>query len=119
MISIEQLNAAGIPVSGGDPVAALYAEAALDWMKEHTTLQLDKADAASIEALPASAKLFCVKYSEAMRRKAGVTSESIEGLSQSFDASESPADSVWALARMLLGSWMKSQVRVTPAKRRW
>lgn len=113
------LKAAGIPISGSDAVAVLQAEAALDWMKEHTTLQFDKAEAASIEALPASAKLFVVKYCEAIKRKAGVTSQSIEGLSMSFDASENAASLIMSLAHTLLQGYMKSQVRVIPAKRRW
>ena len=118
MISAEQLTQAGIPVSA-DPVAVLHAEAALDWMREITTLQIDKADAASIVALPASAKLFVVKFGEVMQRRTGVTSQSIEGLSMSFDASENAVSSIWALASTLLGGYLKSQVRVTPARRRW
>lgn len=113
------LIAAGIPVPEGDAVAILRAEAALEWMQENTKLQFDKADAASLSALPACAKLFVVKYGEALKRKAGVTSQSIEGMSQSFDASEDAAATLWALARTLLGGYLKSQVRVTPAQRRW
>lgn len=119
MISADNLTAAGIPVASDDAIAALHAEAALDWMTENTTLQIDKADAASIAALPASAKLFVVKFSETMQRRAGVTSQSIEGLSMSFDASEDAGTSIWALARSLLRGYLKSQVRVFPAKRRW
>lgn len=110
---------AGIPIPADDAAAALYAEAALDWMLNNTTLQFDKAEAATITALPASAKLFVVKYGEVMRRKAGVTSQSIEGLSQSFATGDDAAAAIWALANTLLSGWMKSQVRVTPARRRW
>lgn len=119
MISAGELTAAGIPVAEGDAIAALHAEAALDWMLEHTTIQFDKADAAAIKALPACAKLFCVKYGESMQRRAGVISESIEGLSQSFDASENTAATIWTLASALLDGYIKGQVRVTPARRRW
>lgn len=119
MITAEQLIAAGIPVSPGNPVAALHAEAALDWMQAHTTIEFDKADTASIEALPACAKVFVLKYAETMRIKAGVTSQSIEGLSQSFDTSGNANSLIWATANALLGDYLKSQVRVTPAKRRW
>lgn len=117
-MTAEQLNAAGIPVSN-NAVAALYAEAALDWMQEHTTVKFDKADAVSLAELPASAKVFVVKYSEIITRRAGVTSQSIEGLSQSFDASENTNSLIWGLANNLLGAYLKSQVRVTPARRRW
>lgn len=119
MISAESMTAAGIPIAKNDAIAVLHAEAALDWMMENTTLQIDKADAASIAALPASAKLFVVKFSEAMKRRAGVTSQSIEGMSMSFDASEDASTSIWALAKTLLLGHLKSQVRVFPAKRRW
>lgn len=110
---------AGIPVSGNDAAELLRAEAALDWMQENTTLKFDKADAATIAALPASAKLFVVKYGEALKQKAGVTSQSIEGMSQSFDTSGNAVSTIWALASTLLGGYMKSQARVSPAKRRW
>lgn len=112
------LIAAGIPIRD-DVTEALRAEAALDWMQEHTTLRIDKADAAAIATLPATAKLFVIRFGEIMRRKAGVTSQSIEGMSQSFDASEDTAALIWAQASTLLSGYMKSQVRVTPAQRRW
>ena len=119
MIDTEFLSAAGIPISGNNPIALLHAEAALDWMQEHTTLKFDKADAASVAALPACAKVFVVKFAETMRIKAGVTSQSIEGLSQSFDASENISSLILQLARALLGNYMQSQVRVFPARGRW
>lgn len=118
MIAAEMLTAAGIPVSN-DALAVLRVEAALEWMQEHTTLQFDVNDAESISALPATAKLFVVKYGETMQRKAGVTSQSIEGLSMSFDASDDGTATIWALANTLLSGYLKSQVRVTPARRRW
>lgn len=112
------LIAAGIPIRD-DAMDVLRAEAALDWMQANTTLQFDKADAATLEALPACAKLFVVRFGEIMRRKAGVTSQSIEGMSQTFDASENSVSAIWAQASTLLSGYMKSQVRVTPAQRRW
>lgn len=118
-MTLEELKAAGIPLSGDETHAVLHAEAALDWMKEHTTLDFDKTDAESIKALPACAKLFVVKYSEVLRRTAGMISQSIEGLSMSFDASDDVSTSVWALANTLLQGYMRSQVKVTPARRRW
>ena len=119
MITAKQLTAAGIPVAEGDAIAALHAEAALDWMLANTTLQFNKADAAAITALPACAKLFVVRFGEIMDQKPGVTSESIEGMSQSFDASKDAVSSIWAQAKVLLSGHLKSQVHVTPARRRW
>lgn len=115
-MTAEELNAAGIPISGGN--AALYAEAALDWMQEHTTLEFDRSDAESLAALPACAKLFVMKFAETMRIKSGVASQSIEGLSQSFSTTDTAA-LIWQLAESLIGKYLKSQVRVTPAMGRW
>lgn len=115
----EELIAAGIPLSGNNAMDQLRAEAALDWMAESTTLTFDKADAESIKALPACAKLFVVKFCETMRLKSGVTSQSIEGMSQSFDVSGGTDDLIMALAKSLLGNYLKSQVKVFQAKRRW
>lgn len=115
----EELIAAGIPLSNNDSVSLLYAEAAIDWMNENTTLSINKSDMETIKALPATAKLFVIKFSETMRIKAGVTSQSIEGLSQSFDATENTRTLIWAIANSLLSDYIKSQVHVIPARRRW
>lgn len=117
-MTAEQLIAAGIPLSGNDAITTLQAEAALDWMQENTILQFDKTDGGSIKALPACAKLFVVKYCEAIGMREGVASQSIEGLSVSFDTTNKSAV-LWQLARNLLGKYLKSQVHVFPAKRRW
>lgn len=118
-MNAENLISAGIPISGKDAMELLRAEAALDWMEGHTTLKFDKADAKSLEALPACAKLFVVKFAETMRLKSGVTSQSIEGMSQSFDASESTDDLIMALANSLLGNYMRPQLTIHQATRRW
>lgn len=114
----EDLIAAGIPIPGNDAHAVLRAEAAFDWMKENTTLQFDTADEASIAALPACAKLFVEQFSDLIKQPVGVASQSIEGLSMSFDTTDK-ATVLWQIARNLLSGYLKSQVRVYPAKRRW
>lgn len=113
----EELIAVGIPISN-DAMTALRAEAALDWMAGHTTLTFDKSDATSIEALPACAKLFVVKFCEAFKTREGVASQSIEGLSQSFTATGKET-LIMALAKSLLSNYLNSQVTVFQAKRRW
>lgn len=114
----EELVAAGIPLASNDAASVLRAEAALDWMLEHTTLEFDKADMESINALPACAKLFVEQYSDVIKRRVGVASQSIEGLSQSFSTTDKGTE-LWQIATSLLGPYLKSQVRVTPARRRW
>lgn len=111
------LKVADIPVSDG-ATALLQAEAALDWMLANTTLTFRKDDVESIKALPACAKLFVVKYSEALSLREGVASQSIEGLSMSFSATDK-ATVLWQLANTLLGDYMKSSMRVHSAKMRW
>ena len=117
-MNAEILIAAGIPLTGSDALSVLKAEAALDWMQDHTTLEFDKGDEKTIAALPSCAKLFVVQYCELLSMKQGVASESIEGMSQSFFESDQAAK-IWQLANTLLGKYIKSQVRVFPAMRRW
>ena len=102
------------PEGIAEPVEA----SSLEWMKEHTILEFDPEDVASLAALPACAKLFVVKYSEILGQREGVASQSIEGLSQSFHQTGKEA-ALWQLAHALLGPYLKSQVRVFPARRRW
>ena len=117
-MNAQELIDAGIPLSGTDAMSALHAEAALDWMTDNTTLLFDKADIASIEALPACAKLFVVKFSEVAGMREGVSSQSIEGLSLSFNSTDK-SEVVMQLARTYIGAYLRSQVRVYPARRRW
>lgn len=117
-MTASELIAAGIPLSGDNALTVLKAEAAFDWMQEHTTLEFDKGSMASIAALPSCAKLFVVKYGELLSVKQGVASQSIEGMNQSFFEGNQTA-LIWQLANTLLGPYIKSQVRVFPAKRRW
>lgn len=117
MISAETLVNAGIPLSGSDASAALKATAALEWLKENTTLTVDPEDPGSVEKLPATAKLFIGKYVEILSLKTGVSSQSIEGLSLSY-ATVGQDTMLWQLASTLLGGYLR-QARVFPAKRRW
>ena len=114
----EKLIAAGIPLPSDDAASVLRAEAAFDWMLEHTTLQFDKADMESIEALPACAKLFVEQYADVIKRRVGVASQSIEGMSQSFSTTDKSSE-IMQIANSLLGAYMKSPVRVSPARKRW
>ena len=117
-MGIEELASVGIILKNADPLTVLEAEAAFDWMSEHTTLEFEKGNVETISALPACAKLFVVKFCEAMRINMGVASQSIEGLSITFRDADRNA-LLWQLANTLLGSYIKSQVRVIPARRRW
>lgn len=117
-MTIDELKQAGIPVAEGDVLAVLKAEAAFDWMLEYTSLAFEKESLESVMALPSCAKLFVLKYSELLSIKQGVASQSIEGLSMAYHEGNQTA-LIWQLANTLLGPYIKSQVRVFPAKRRW
>lgn len=113
MISEGIIAAAGIAVTD-----ALMVESAIEYITANTMLTVDVNDAESIKALPASAKLFIQKYSEVMSQDRSVTSESIAGMSQSFDTG-SRETLLLDLLKSMLGGYMKSQMRFIPAVKRW
>ena len=53
-----------------------------------------------------------------MKRKSGLVSQSIEGMSMSLGSDSSFAGNIWQLANGLLGGYI-SQVRVFPARKKW
>lgn len=103
--------AAGVLLPDEQPQTALLADAALEWITEHTTLK-------SAAELPPSAKVFLLKYMVLMQQSTGVTSESLAGMSQSFDTTEKGLQLV-QLARELMGAYMNSDVHFVSAKGRW
>lgn len=122
MLTINNYREAGILIAGDENVAPLIAEAGLDWIVEHTTLKVDKADPESIKALPACAKLFVVKFAEISNRAAGMTSQSMEGMSMTFGGTIDSAGAgtlIWQYADMYLKPYMKPSVQFFPAQRRW
>ncbi len=96
----------------------LTIESAFDWISDNTTLEIDITDTDALEALPASVRLFIVRFIDIMSMGAGVQSESAEGLSQSFSSTDKRT-LIWQYAEELLGKWLKSNVRFVSAHRRW
>ena len=94
-----------------DDKAVLNISAALEWLDAHTTIDTN-------ETLPARAKLFLVKYNDLMSLSTGVSSESIEGLSQSF-SSGNASSLIWDIAYDLLESDVISPVKFIAATNRW
>lgn len=113
-----ELKEAGVPIEAEDALTVLKAESAIEYISNNTTLTADITDADTIKALPAQAKLFIVKYCALMNAETGVSSESLGGMSQSFDTSNRDG-LLLDLASSLLGPYMKSQMRFTQASRRW
>lgn len=109
----EQLNLLNL-----NNVPIIFAESALQWVLKHTTLEFDMNNSEELRALPASVKLFCLKYYELMSTSEGVTSESIEGLSQSFNTSNK-SGLIWQLAESLLDDYLVSSVSFVSASKRW
>ena len=106
---------------GIEPIDArtiLLVESAFNWMNDNTTLVIDYNDDDTLATLTPNMKLFVIKYIDIMNLSAGVTSESIEGLSQSYDTS-SKSNLLWQYANELLGNYMKSQMSFTCSKSRW
>lgn len=113
-LQIESLNL-GLP---NDAETAIMVESALQWVLDNTTLKFDIESEEEIKALPAQVKLFVLKFTEAMSISTGVSSESIEGLSQAFTTGDKAA-LLWGIAESILGKWLISPVKFVSAKKRW
>lgn len=109
----EQIQSLDIGIDVDDNTAFLSANAAIEWIAENTTINTE-----DIENLPYRAKLFISKFCEVNSLQSGVSSESIDGLSQSF-ASGDNASMIWDLANSLLSGDIKSRVRFVTAERKW
>lgn len=96
-----------------DTKTELMLNAALEWIAEYTTI-----DTTDIENLPAGAKLFMTKFCEINGIQGGVASESIEGLSLSFNTGDK-ASLLMDIAETLMGKYLKGQVRFVQATKRW
>lgn len=113
MIMLDDFKANGITVS--DPIIG---NAALEYIAENTTLTVDLDDAATLKTLPFSAKLFISRYDEIVSASSVVASESIEGLSQSFNTGDKSA-MLSDLLNTLLGGYLKGKIQFMPATKRW
>lgn len=110
----EELKNLGIDIDTEDNTVVIMANTALEWIAENTTINTE-----DIENIPYRAKLFISKYCELNSLPSGVTSESIEGLSQSF-TSGALANSIWDLANGIFStSDLKSRVRFVTAQKRF
>ena len=101
-----------------DTATLLYVESALDWLQDNTTLKFDKNNEDSLKALPAGAKLFIMQYRKIAEADSTVASESISGLSQSFNTSNKNA-LLYDMAQQLLGKYLKNVFSFVPATNKW
>lgn len=112
---IELLHLGIAPI---DDRVILVVESGLEWVKNNTTLEFDMNKDDDLIALPSAVKLFLVKFLDVQMLSVGVTSESIEGLSQSFDTGDKSA-MLWQFAEELLSPYLKSRVRFITAQRKY
>lgn len=114
----QQIELLRLGIAPIDDRVTLIIESGLEWVKENTTLEFDIEKDEELKALPSSVRLFLVKFFDVQMISAGVTSESIEGLSQSFDTSDKSA-MIWQFAEELLSPYLKNRIRFVAAKRKW
>ena len=96
-----------------DATTEIVLNAGIEWLAENTTI-----DTTNIENYPSGAKLFLIKFNDIQKMQAGVASESIEGLSLSFNTGDK-SDLLFQFAETLLGSYLKGRVRFVAATSRW
>jgi len=114
----EQVELLKLGIAPINDRTCLLVESALQWVLDNTTLKFDMNSDTDLKALQSNVRLFVVKYFDVMAMTGGVTSESIEGLSQSFDTSNK-SDLIWQFAEELLGKWLVSCVRFVTATPKW
>lgn len=114
----QQIELLRLGIAPIDDRVTLIVESGLEWVKNNTTLNFDMNNDEDLKSLPSCVRLFLVKFVDIQMISAGVTSESIEGLSQSFDTGNKSA-LIWQFAEELLSPYLKSCVRFVSAKKRW
>ena len=117
-MTTEQAKTLNLGIQPINEKNCLRIESAFNWVLENTTLNFDVDDMEQLKALPAQVRLFVADYCAIMSISAGVASESIEGLSQSFK-SDSKKAQIWELAETYLDKWLVSPVTFVPAVGRW
>lgn len=112
---VQNLNLGIAPIGTRE---VIIVESALEWIKDNTTLDFDMNNDDDLKALKSCVKLFVVKFFDINMLSAGVASESIEGLSLSYDNSNKSA-LIWQFAEELLTPYLKPRVRFVTAQRKW
>lgn len=117
-MTVEDVKKLKLPIKNINESICLQIESALEWVNANTKLDFDISNIESIEALPSSVRLFILKYLEVMSLSAGITSESIEGLSQSFDTKDK-SSLLKQYAKIFLKPYLKSEVKFIVCPERW
>lgn len=117
-MTVEQIQLLKLGIAPVNDRTILMVESALHWVLDNTTLEFDCENNEDLKALHPNVRLFVLKYFDAMSIQAGVASESISGLSQSF-RTDTAGNLIWQYAEELLSEWLCSRVRFVSAKRKW
>lgn len=117
-MTAQQIDLLHLGIAPIDDRAILIVESGLEWVKNNTTLEFDMNKDEDLTALPSAVKLFLVKFFDVQMMNTGVTSQSIEGLSMSFDTGDKSA-MIWQFATELLSPYLKCGISFIPAQRRW
>ena len=117
-MTTQQIELLKLGITPIDDRLVLTIESGLEWVKTNTTLEFDMNNDEDLKNLPSCVKFFLIKFVEINRKNAGVSSQSIEGLSQSFKGDKT-GDLIWDSAESLLGDLLKSRIKFVIAQKRW
>lgn len=116
MITDEQIKILNLGIQPINDRICLLVENALIWVQKNTKITFDIED---LTTLTADIRLFIVKYVEVMRLRAGITSESIGGLTQSFDTKDLNT-AMWQIAtEVFTDDELLPNCEFIGAKNRW
>lgn len=118
MLTNAQVESLKLGIAPIDERATLIVESGLEWINANTTLDIDTTNDEALKALPSCVRLFLVKFFDVNMLGAGISSESIEGLSQSYDTSDKSA-LIWQFAEELLAPYLKGRVSFVAATSKW
>lgn len=118
MISKENVEKLGLAIKPVDERVTIIVTAAYEWVQKNTTLKFDIENIEELNALPAMVKLFVIRFFDLNMLSAGVQSESIEGLSQTF-TNKSLDTLIWEAANELLSGYLTYGIRFVQAENRW
>ena len=118
MLTNEQVQSLKLGITPINERTVLIIEGGLEWVKANTTLDFDLNNEEELKALPSCVRLFLMKFFELNKQRAGISSESISGLSQSFNNGDI-SDSLYSFAEELLSPYLKSRVTFFAASNRW
>lgn len=117
-MTAKQIELLHLGIAPIDDRVVLICESGLEWVKTNTTLEFDMNKDDDLKALPSCVRLFLVKFFDINMLSVGVSSESIGGLSQSFDNGDKSA-MIWQFAQELLSPYLKCGIQFIPAQRRF